>query len=290
MKSFKLTATIIISIIIMFSTISTAFCVNTNNENYEILLEHGFTEDYLDSLTDSMLNKMVTQIKKVSDPEYISDYDWLLSVGLPEEFIGNLPESALKQIKSALNGSNISALDYKSEAVSSNINSDVPIKTLSVQLTDNSGKSVVGETVCIYWEWPVNKPLIRDEDFISVRWNRDVFCYDADSFYAEDYRRNNPADNWTVSDNYSVLARSSLDSLGHWTKLYTTKKQIGGFIIFSLTPTHPIASDLDYDRSVYIDYTHEAETVSTVALSIVFVLLALSALCIVTKIRKRKKR
>jgi len=290
MKSFKGIFIMFVSIFMILSAIIAVNAENPSDENRRLLIEHGFTADYLNGLTDSTINKMVAQIKKVSDPEHVSDYDFLLSLGIPEEFIGNLPESALKQIKSALEGNNVSALDYKSEAVISNINSDVPIKALSVQLTDKSGKSVVGETVCIYWEWPVNKPLIRDEDFISVRWNKDVFCYDVDSFYAEDYRRNSESDIWTVSDSYSVLARSALNSIGHWTKLYTTKKQVGGFMIFNLSPTHPISSDLDYDRGVYIDYTHETKTASTVAVCTIFLLLVLSALWIVTKIRKRKKK
>ena len=287
MKSFKLTVAIIISIIIMFSTLTTAFCANTNDENYAILLEHGFKEDYLDGLTDSMINKMATQIKKASDPEYISDYDFLLSLGVPEEFIKNLSETALNKLKSSLKDKEIAKLDYKQAET---VTSDITVKKLSVQLIDKSDSTVIGETVCVYWEWPVNKPLIRTEDFISASWNKDVFCYDADSFYAEDYRRNTTNESWSVSNSYYELARSSLDSIGNWTKLYTTKKQVGGFMIFNLTPTQPINSSTDYDRDIHIEYSHETKSASVAALCIVFVLLILSALSVITRIRKRKKK
>lgn len=287
MKNLKSTAAIIISVIIMLSTVSTAFCVNTDNENYEILLENGFTEDYLDSLTDTMLNEMATQIKKATDPEYISDYDFLLSLGIPEEFIKNLSETALNRIKISLNGTEISKLDYKQAETAI---SDITVKKLSVQLIDKNDNTVAGETVCVYWEWPVNKPLIRTEDFISASWNKDVFCYSADSFYAEDYRRNSTTESWSVSDSYYTLSRAYLDNIGHWTKLYTTKKQVGGFMIFTLSPTHPISSDSDYDRNTTIDYSYETEDFFTVAVCIVFVLLVLSTLWIVTKIRKSKKK
>jgi len=289
MKTLKALTSIIICIIIVFTSSAVSYAVNTESESYKILLEHGFSEDYINNLTDTMIDKMAETIKKESDPEYVSDYDWLVSVGIPEEFISGLTESALKQIKSALGDSKVSTLDYQSESAISNSNSDLPVKTLSVQLTDKSDKSVVGETVCIYWEWPINKPLIRTEDFITASWNKDTFCYNADSFYAEDYRRNDLNDKWTVSDSYKELSRISLNSLGHWTKLYTTKNQVGGFIIFSLLPTHPINSETDYDRDVDIVYTHETKTTLTVVLCIIFILLILSAVWIITEVRKRRK-
>ncbi len=289
MKKLTTITTVIICIIIVFTSSAVSYAVNTESESYKTLLEHGLSEDYINNLTDTMIDKMAETIKKESDPEYVSDYDLLVSVGIPEEFISDLTESALKQIKSALGDSKVSTLDYQSESAISNSNSDLPVKTLSVQLTDKSGKSVVGETVCIYWEWPINKPLIRTEDFITVSWNKDTFCYNADSFYAEDYRRNDLNDKWTVSDSYTELSRISLNSLGHWTKLYTTKNQVGGFIIFSLLPTHPINSETDYDRDVDIVYTHETKITLTVVLCIIFILLVLSAVWIITEIRKRRK-
>lgn len=288
MKKLKTLISVTICIIV-FTSSAVSYAVNTESESYKILLEHGFSEDYINNLTDTMIDKMAEKIKKESDPEYVSDYDWLISVGIPEEFIDDLPESALKQIKSALGDSKISTLDYQSESAINNSNSDLPVKTLSVQLTDKSGKSVVGEAVCIYWEWPINKPLIRAEDFITVSWNKDIFCYNADSFYAEDYRRNDPSDRWTVSDSYTELSRISLNSLGHWTKLYTTKKQVGGFIIFSLLPTHPINSENDYDRDMDIVYNHETKITLTVVLCIIFILLILSAVWIITEVRKHRK-
>lgn len=287
MKKLKTITTVIICIIVLFTSSAVSYAVNTENESYKILLEHGFSEEYINNLTDTMIEKMAETIKKESNPEYVSDYDRLVSVGLPEEFIGNLTESSLKQIKSALGDSKVSALDYQSESATGN--SDLPVKTLSIQLTDKRGKSVVGETVCIYWEWPINKPLIRTEDFITASWNKDTFCYNADSFYAEDYRRNDLNDKWTVSDSYKELSRISLNSLGHWTKLYTTKNQVGGFIIFSLLPTHPINSETDYDRDVDIVYNHETKITLTVVLCIIFILLVLSAVWIITEVRKRRK-
>lgn len=287
MKKLKSMTVIFLGIIIIFSTFVTANAENPEDQNYNLLIEHGFTADYLDGLTDSMINNLVTQIKKASSPEYVSDYDFLISLGFPEEFLKSLSDSALSKIRVYVGDSYVLKLDYKAQKATS---SDVLIKKISLQRIDESNFSVLGETVCICWEHEINKPIIRDDDFITASWNSDDFCYESDSFYAEDYRRNSSDESWIVSDSYCVLARSSLNSIGHWTKLYTTKKQVGGFMIFNLSPTHPITSDSDYDRNTTIDYSYETKDFFTVAVCIVFVLLVLSTLWIVTKIRKRKKK
>lgn len=287
MKTLKSITVIIVSILILLSTFTVTNAINPEEDSYKFLIEHGFSEDFLNGLSDSMIHKTITQIKKRSEPEYVSDYDSLLSFGIPEEFIRGLSESSLKQMRVILGNNCIAELDYKNGVVTDN--RDILIKKLSLQLADKNN-NIVGETVCVYWEWAINKPLIREEDFISVEWNSDVFCYETDSFYAEDYRRNNIDESWMVSESYSVFARSSLNSLGHWTKNYGTKKQVGGFMIFSLVPTHPIDSAFDYDRDVNIEYIHETKTTATATLCIIFVLFALTVFWIVTEIVKRKKK
>ncbi len=287
MKKLKTITTVIICIIIVFTSSAVSYAANAESENYKILIEHGFTEDYINSLTDTMIDKMAETIKKESDPEYVTDYDWLVSLDLPEDFINSLSESSLKKIRVALGDSKLSSIDYNTGSEANN--SDVIVKKLSVQLTDKKDGSVASETVCIYWEWRINKPLVREEDYIEANWNKDIFCYNADSFYAEDYKRNNTGDKWTVSENYTELSRVSLNNLGHWAKIYGSKKQVGGFMIFSLLPTHPIDTKTDYDRDVDIIYTHETKTTLTIALCIIFILLVLSTIWIITEIRKRRK-
>ncbi len=287
MKKLKALTGIIICILIIFSSSAITYAVNEESDNYKLLLEYGYTEDYINNLTDTMIDKMAEAIKEVSDPEYINDYDWLISVGVPEEFISNLAESSLRKIRTYLSNGKISSLDYSTGNEANN--SDVIVKKLSVQLTDKTDSSVKSEVVCAYWEWAINTPLIREEDYISVKWNKDVFCYDSDSFYAEDYRKNNINDKWSVSDSYTTLASASLNSLGHWAKIFGAKKQVGGFMIFSLIPTEPIDSTADYDRDINIEYIHETKTTLTIALFIVFILLAISVVWIITEIRKRRK-
>ncbi len=288
MKKMKALISVIICIIIVFTTSAVSYAVNTEGESYKILLEHGFSEDYINNLTDTMIDKMAETIKEESDPEYITDYALLVSYGLPEELIKNLTDSSLKKLRDALEGNKISAVDYTAENETNN--SDVTVKKLSVQLYDKNSSTVNGEVVCIYWEWATNKPLIREEDYITASWNKDIFCYNADSFYAEDFSRDNTTEKWSVSESYSTLAHISHSSIGHWTTVFGAKKQAGGVAIFSLSPTQPINAEEDYDRKIDITYTHETKTTLTVALCVIFLLLSLSAVWIITEIRKRRKK
>ncbi len=288
MKKIKALISIIMCILIVFLSSVVSFAANTESANYKLLLEHGYEEDYLDNFTDTMIDKMAETIKKASNPEFVNDYEWLLSIGIPEEFINNLAESSLTRIRSTIGDNKISGVDYSAEAETNN--TDVIVKKLSFQLIDNADSSVIGENVCVYWEWAINKPLIREEDYISVKWNKDIFCYDSDSFYAEDYRRNNVGDKWIVSDHYTTLARSSVDRLGHGAKNYGTKKQVGGFMVFSLSPTEPIDTGVSYDRNIDIEYSHETKTTFTIVVFIIFVFLILSVICIIIKLKKRKKK
>lgn len=290
MKKLKVIITSVLCTIALFLTLPTAFAVNTDSDNYRFLAENGYEESYLNKLTDSTINKMAEKIKETTDPDYVNDYEYLLSVGIPEEFLKELSETSLNKIRDYITNSNgnVSAVNCNTQKAAS---SDALIKKLLLEHTNKSTSAVIGETVCVYWEHEINKPIMRDEDFVEAVWNGDVFCYDADSFYAEDYRRNNPKESWKVSESYCELARASLNSIGHWTQLYTTKKQVGGFMIFKLSPTRPIDAASEYDKSVSIDYSYAAETkdFSTVILCILFILLILTALTIIMKIKKKKK-
>lgn len=287
MKKLKALSAILICILIILTSSASAYAANPDSDSYKLLLEFGYEENYLENLTDTMLDKMAETVKKASDSEYISDYDWLISVGVPEEFIDSLTESSLKKIRAYLSVGKVYALDY-SKGNKTN-NTDVTVKRLNVQLIDETDGCVKSEVVCAYWEWKLNTPLIREDDYICAKWNKDIFCYDSDSFYAEDYRRNKVDSPWTASDSYTALASITIDSLGHWAKIFGAKKQAGGFMIFNLVPTHPIDYTADYDRSIEIEYTHETKNTLSIGMFILFILLTVIALWAITEIIKRKK-
>ena len=288
MKNLKSVTVIFFSAIIIFSAFLSAGATAPEDENRMLLTEYGFPEEYLNTLTDSMLAKMAEQIRETRDPDYMGNYEYLLFIGIPDDFLKGLPETTLNKIREYIRDNNISAVDYSTQKATS---SDAIIKKLSLQLTDENDSTVLNETVCIYWEHEPNKPINRNEDFLTVSWNKDIFCYDADSFYAEDYRRNSIEEHWNVSDRYSALSKISLNSIGHWTKLYTTKKQVGGFMIFRLSPAQPIDSGTDYNSELTADYSYETEThdFTTVIICIAFVLIILTSLAAIMKKKKRKQ-
>ena len=69
---------ILFSIIIIFSAFLSAGATAPEDENRMLLTEYGFTEEYLNTLTDSMLAKMAEQIRETRDPDYMGNYEYLL--------------------------------------------------------------------------------------------------------------------------------------------------------------------------------------------------------------------
>ena len=197
MKKLKTLTVIFLSIIITLSVFITASAASTEDENKALLSEYGFTSDYLDGLSDSMIARMAELVKETSDPDYMGDYEYLLSRGIPDDFLKGLSKTALSKIRNYIGDNSISDIDCNTQKAPS---SDALIKKLSIQLIDKSNTTLIDKTVCIYWEHEINKPINRNEDFVEASWNSDDFCYDDDTFYAEDYRRNSTEENWTVSD------------------------------------------------------------------------------------------
>lgn len=287
MKSFKAFTTIILCMIIVFSALVPATASQERNDDYDLLLKSGFSKDYLDGLNDEMLRKMAESAIKKSGAEAISDFDYLLSCGYPEELLKTVSDSVLEHIVSLIGNNEVSHVDYKT--ANSICGEDVVLKRATAQLKNNETDKIAGELICLYWEWPENKPLIREEDYISVMWNKDVFCYKADSFYAEDYWRQNEEDAWAVSDSYTKLAHADMKGIGHWTDLDSFKNQIGGVMIFKLKPTGPIEANKEYNNVLDIYYEHKTQQTEVAVLSSLLFLIILSIVLMISKKRRQRK-
>lgn len=211
-------------------------------------------------------------------------FDYLLSHGYPEEFLETVTESTLKNMVSLISNNEISDVIYETKQLPEN--SNIIIETVCAKMIDMHTGSIVGESVCVHWKWSYRTPIIREEDFISVSWNKEFFVYDADSFYAEDYYKDNLADSWSVSNSYTKLAHSGLNSLGHWTKLKTNKNVVGGSMMFNLLPNFPVDTD-NYNNNLRVEYTHQYELLKVII--IVLAILLVVILVITLKIRIKRK-
>lgn len=283
MKSFKKISVVLLTLCLMMIFMFSGFGVS-KDENYELLLDNGFSATYIDNLSDEMIEKMAEAIRKKSGIEETDYFDYLLTCGYPKEFLESVTDSILKNIVSLILDKEIFDVEY--ETKSDPNNPKVIVKSAIAKTKDKKTGNITGEVVCVYWEWLDKAPLIRDEDFVSVNWDQELFAYGG-SFYAEDYYKSRQTDSWTVSNSHKALARLSLDSLGHWTNLKAFKSVIGGAMVFNLLPTSPIETE-DYNDGIRIEYAHRYETLRTIA--IILIPLAILVTILVVIFKKRRKR
>lgn len=242
-----------------------------------------------DGQTSSITTETIAQSSKASR-EKVSDFDYLISCGYPKELLDEVTDSSLENIVASIGNGKITRLNYRTEYYPGNEKdgAKVALKIASAEISDAETENLLGKTVCIYWEWINKGPFIKEEDFLTVKWNKDFFCYEPDSFFAEDYCKKTANDDWTTAESYTELARLNVESLGHWTALKKFDDYVGGCMVFQLTATSPINKNTDYDDSLIIEYTHQFERTKIIA-AFVLTILAVCVVILAVKLKRRKK-
>lgn len=194
----------------------------------------------------------------------------------------------MKNIVSSIENAEVSDVIYKMEDENVD-NPNVVVKSAVAVLKNAKTGNITGESVCVYWQWAENRPILKDEDYIRIRWNDKAFCYDSDySFHAEDYYRKNETDKWTAYKEYTSFASTDQDSIGNWTSLAKFKNYVGGAMVFNLVVTAPRKSNVGNEGYLAVDYLHEAQWLKTVlyfAIPILIIILFILAI----DLRKKRK-
>ncbi len=217
------------------------------------------------------------------------NFSRLLSYGYEEEFLKKISDSALEKIIDLIGNSEVDCVEQKKDLpyVQKDSASGLVLNMVSARLKDPSNGNITGEAVSCYWEWASKKPLIRDADYISVTWNEEILNYVSDSFYAEDYSKKNPADDWTIDEKLTVLSTALQGELGWHTHPAKTAKNFGGFAAFSLSTKVPKPMSTEYDNVLRVSYTHETTRVVLPVVLAAPVLIA--AVLIILAVRRKKK-
>lgn len=255
------------------------------NDDYDLLLNYGFESEYLERLTDTMIEKIADAVRDSADIEKEDAKNILISYGYPETLIAQLSETVVKKMAYVVKDNEIVDVIYEDEL-------DIPdtkniaIKIVTVKIKDDDSDNVEKELICLYWEWDNKKPLLKEEDYICAKWNKELLIYNVDSFYSESYWRNSINDRWTTSDVCTVLADSGQNYIGAWTKLEAFKNQVGGVMIFELQPKSSGDIGMEYENELTFIYLHEYENTK---IAILFVLLIMSVCILILLIIKLKK-
>lgn len=216
-----------------------------------------------------------------------NNYNYLLSCGYPEEFLNKLTDTTIDEIVK-LHGDNkvidiICETEYWPENKPDN--AKVIINSIIAVMQNPEGDKIAGESICVYWEWVENKPLVKGEDFISILYSDESLIFEADTFYAEDYWKEKEEEKWNVSDSYRSLARANMNTLGYYTDLKEFKKYVGGSAVFNLLANSPIEVNSDYNKYFSVEYEHNVYY-ELIIFSVVF--FGIVQFQIIKRVRKKK--
>ncbi len=217
-------------------------------------------------------------------------YNKLLSYGVPDYFLDELTDSTLEKFASSIN-SEVLKVTHKTDEWPSSPG-DKPklfIQTVCVEMKDSESGLYSGESVCVYWRWLNNEPLIKEEDYVKVKWNNDYLTLNADTFYAEDYFKNESDDVWTALNSSTTLADANQGSLGYYCDLKEFQKIVGGSMVFNMLSASPIDSNKDIDNEIQVEYYHKYETTKLI-ITIAIILFALALIAVtIRKILKKRQ-
>lgn len=251
----KTMSAVILSAVMLLTTFGVTAGANETTYLYDRLTEMGFSEDFLNCITDEMMKNIILVI---GDAEIV-------------DLIYNDNDHP------------------RNDSDESDCN--IEVKSVNAILYNKSTERISGECVCIYWKWKNGRPIAKQKDRVEIKWSNPDFLYDGISFYAEDYEIKGGAIN--VSNTYTALAETKgpvVPAMVHYSDLKAFGGQNGGCAVFNLVASKPMTDIAEAENDVSISYTHYYKsTVWGVSLSIA-VVAALAIICCRTLKRKKKKQ
>lgn len=224
------------------SFFNTFSCVAIETD-YDFLLNHGFSKDFLDSLTDEMLSEMRTSIGN----------DEVVSINTETVYLSE-DTSANPQARGTISEDSLEL--------------NISATTICKQNTS----TITSVLAIVTWEWALNKPFAKKEDAISVNWNADVFYFYSNSFYSVDLFKSYETAEWNILNEYTSPLELNQGGLGFLTEIASTASPIpmyvGGQALFFLNPTEPMYVGNTHGTGINVNYVHNR---SILPMSISFV-------------------
>lgn len=224
-------------------------------------------------------------------------YNQLAAMGLSTDFLDCITEDMMNKIISIIGENEIADISYQGNGHPSNYadNKDnLTTKDVNIVLRDKATGKISGNCICVYWAWQNGKPIIKQKDHIKISWSNSKLVFDGESFYAEDYQAKNGDIN--VSNTYTVLsdvqiARDDiLPDVGYFADLKHFGGQNSGCAVFNLLPAEPMDGNEEVKNNIYVEYTHNYKTTVQALVSIVVLIIAIAALfALITVINRKNK-
>lgn len=239
--------------------------------------------------TDKKDDSTTTQATETADEKNGEDFAYLLSVGYPKEFLDSLTDTTMMGIVRSIGKAEVVDVICKTEDTKDS--RAVTVQSVTAVLKDAKTGKITGKSVCVYWRWNKNRPLLRDEDRIIIKWNGNAFCYDYDDvFYAEDYKKENEGDKWTAFNRYTVPARLEQDYIWHWTQIDKSADFLGGAAVIQFQTTNPKDTVADSENIQSVEYEHLTDSRKNHFYAWVVIVLGCFNIVVIPIIRRRKNR
>lgn len=226
-------------------------------------------------------------------------YNQLAAMGLSTDFLDCITENMMNKIISIIGENEIADISYQGDGHPSNYsdNKDNLItKDVNIVLRDKATGKISGNCICVYWAWQNGKPIIKQKDHIKISWSNSKLVFDGESFYAEDYQAKNGDIN--VSNTYTSTSLSDvqiarddiLPDVGYFADLKHFGGQNSGCAVFNLLPAEPMDGNEEVKNNIYVEYMHNYKTTVQALVSIVVLIIAIAALfALITVINRKNK-
>lgn len=198
-----------------------------------------------------------------------SDYDFLLNCGFSETFLNSLTDDMLARMCHAIGEDTVVSVKnscdyiYKSNNTSSSrisIMLKEEIFKLEMEhaiICKKDTNIITGVLVGVGWEWFDSEPVVQKIDTVAINWDGSVFDYSPDTFYLQElYRFTHSPEDWVIGSEYTVPAEVTQGGLGFYTTL------------FADTPTHSVSNKgaclflLDPKSTIYDNGENNTESIS----------------------------
>lgn len=225
---------------------------------------------------------------------------YLISQGIPEDFLKDKDASAISNIYDMLYGENVQFLGTETAKLSETLpslgvspldtipESDMLLKISQFQTVsfDNNNRQVI-KSVMVYieYEWSNVKPLICKKDGITVNWESGLFAFKQDSFRSTDYKKflykynkygSYQLSDWIESDSQINPADLNQGGLGYFAYLNLGNPPMGqditlrgakGWASMSLLPRYKIYAEDGKWTVINVNYVHNKNPFKTIGFS-----------------------
>lgn len=226
MKKFNKFFSIILALIIIILSVIPSFATESS---YDFLFENGFSQNFLESIPDEMIEKLANQIS--NDVEITNVYR--KTIYLYED------KSSKTQPRGAI-----------SEA-------SLVLEIDAIEICKKDTDIINSVLVAISWDWAGTKPFQRWQDALTVNWDSNLFSFSEDSFYSVDSGKNNEDDEWIAEFEYTRASYHEQGGLGFYSKQSAKYERTAGAAVFFLLPRVPMVSGSSQVTEINVNYVHD---------------------------------